>query len=194
MLLELWDSARSLSAAGVSAGETDTHLKPYPRRAAFFVDLDEKSHITAIRAANPDEVTRLRKYETSAGGLRESTPGFNIDPLFGPCQPNDEKSFRKDIGAFKKLLEKGGIADPSQRREKIDAFLDRSEPAWDDRAKTVQKCLQDAARVLTERLGRLAQEDEPEWLSLRELLSRSILARGRSIPPRVGGACSSPTP
>jgi len=185
MLLELWDSARSLAEAGVVAAETDAHLKPYPKKAAFILDLDAESHITAVRPVDPETVARLRKYETSTGGSRESTPGFNIDPLFRPCK-EDDKNYRKDVGAFKKQLERGGFAEPAQRREKIETFLARTEPAWDERAKAVQKCLQDAARVLMGRLDKLVRGDEPEWLALGEILRRSMALDAERFRQELG--------
>lgn len=114
MLLELKDLAQSLNAASVSVGQTDDHLVPYPNKPLFEIALDETGQVAAMRYVVRDEgpetkrFQRLRKYKCSKGGSQESTPGFNIDPLFLLRQGEDERAFRKELSSFRRPLRRGG--------------------------------------------------------------------------------------
>ena len=186
MLLELKDLAQSLNAASVSVGQTDDHLVPYPNKPLFEIALDETGQVAAMRYVVRDEgpetkrFQRLRKYKCSKGGSQESTPGFNIDPLFLLRQGEDERAFRKELSAFQKALKAGRVQTMSARQESLDKLLARCDPNWKGRDKTIDKCLKDAARVLSDQLARATGRDATALAPMRELLRRSqLLDAGR---------------
>jgi hypothetical protein len=181
MLLELKNLAGSLSAASVTAGRTDDHLVSYPNKLLFEVAIDASGGVVAIRCVGRKEPSdiekfqRLRKYECSKGGLRESTPGLNIDPLFRQKQGGDEKEFRKEVSAFQKALKAGKIHEITARQERLERLFDQCDPNWKGRDKTVDKCLKDAARILSEQLALVTGPNAKSIAPMRELLRRSQL-------------------
>jgi hypothetical protein len=181
MLLELHDLGLSLQRAGVPLALTDDRLVPYPKRLTFQADLDADGLVAAVRPLAPERVARLRKYECSKGGRRESTPGFNIEPLFRPKPGEDEKVFRGEVSAFQKALRTGALPTAARRRARLEWLLQRSQPNWQARTRAVNQCLQVAAQALLRQLqgpvGPAGVELEP----LRELLRRSM----RVTAPRL---------
>src|SRR3954471_16633435 len=107
MLLELRQLSDSLKAAGVTPGRSDDHLVAYPNRPAFEVTLDADGTVAGVRPLERERVTRLRKYECSKGGMRESAPGFNVPPLLGPKE-GEEEAYREEVTALLRALKKAG--------------------------------------------------------------------------------------
>jgi hypothetical protein len=174
MLLELRDLSLSLTSSQVTAARTDDHLVTYPNRPVFQIDLDSNGQVVAVRPLDRIHTTHLRRYKCSTGGLQESTPGFNIEPLFRAAQGEDEKAYGKDVAKFAKAMEKGSIPNSMERQQHLDQLNKRSQPNWQDRARTVDQCLKVASQVLLDRLAPLANQT-PELAPIQELLRRSSL-------------------
>src|SRR5262245_54236030 len=176
MLLELRDLSRSLQDAGITVSRTDDHLVAYSRsRPAFWVEVDSGGRVCTVRPIEQEAVARLRKYECSSGGYRESTPGFNIDPLYRPGPGESKEAYEKEVAAFARDLERGKLPVEAARRDRLQGLLSRSEPNWQDKARAINQSLRVAPRVLLDRLGQLAAGEEPPLALLRELLRRSQL-------------------
>ncbi len=80
MLNELFELSQSLDRQGIQVVSWHRYLKECPRGKTFFVDLNAKSDIAAIREIkDPNRLAQLRKYEKAAG---YSFPSFNILPLW----------------------------------------------------------------------------------------------------------------
>src|SRR5262249_37606791 len=131
MLLELRDLALSLERSGIRAEKVDDRLVPFPKQPAFQVDVDDQGQVTALRVVDTDRTARLRKFECSKGGMRESTPGFNVAPLFRPRPGENETAYRKEVGSFQKALKKGAMR-PEESRCRLEQLRERSEPGWGD--------------------------------------------------------------
>ncbi len=175
MLLELRELSRSLAECRVVPDQTDDHLVSYPKRVVFQIDLDSDGKVKAVRPLlDSARVATLRKYVCSKGGRQESTPGFNIDPLFRSGPAEDKKVYQKDVSNFQKALKKGAIPTASERQTRLEHLLQRSEPNWQDRARTVDQCLKVAAETLYGRLNTEVAHEAPELDSIRELLQRSL--------------------
>jgi hypothetical protein len=172
MLLELHDLSRSLLRAGVSVGQTDNHLVPYRKQAAFQVCLKADGQVAGVHPMTPDALAQLRKYEVSKGGLRESAAGFNIACLFRPKQGEDENAYGKEVVAFQKALKNQAIRKREERAARLEQLLQRSVPNWEERGKAVDKCLAAASQVLLRRLTGVP--DSGPLSGFCELLRRSM--------------------
>ncbi len=172
MLLELRDLVNGLQTVGVGAPQRDDHLVSYPKRPLLFAELSSEGQVACVSAPDAERISRLLKYETSKGGARESTPGFNIDPLYR-AREGGEEELRRLVGDFKKALDRGGLPEPAAREARLSGLIERCEPNWDNRAAALNKSLNGAAVLL----AAILDENLPEagWAGLRELLRRSKL-------------------
>ena len=170
--------SRCLQEAGVVTTRTDDHLVPYPNRPGWEVRIDTDGCVTGFHLVPLEQVRVLRKYECSKGGLRESTPGFNIEPLFQPKADQDRRQFSRELSNFMSAVRKGSAGSVNDRKARLEEFLTRSEPGWGSRAKAVEQCLSIAAQTL---LGKLKGGTDPDLASLGELLRRSSLLNAAGL-------------
>ena len=104
MLLELHDLDRCLRNAGIAPEVTDQRIQPYPNRPALEVRLGGAGEIKSIKLLQTDQLRAIRKFECSKGGLRESSPGFNVDPLWRTTAWEGGQSFDDGLRAMEKRL------------------------------------------------------------------------------------------
>lgn len=173
MLLELRALAESLRQAGITATHWDDCLVPYPARPTFEIRLTHEGQIVGVKALAPERVATLRKYECSTGGMRESSPGFNVDPLFVLRDGEDSKEFTRELKKFQTGVKRGGFPTETARQTELTKLMARCEPGWSEsRVNAVNLSLKRAAEVFRARLGEgFSAEIEP----LCELLRRSRL-------------------
>jgi hypothetical protein len=189
MLLELHAVNESLRSAGVSAGATDNRIQGYPNRPALEVLVDPDGSVVDIRLMERDKVGAIRKFECSTGGLRESTPGFNCEPLYRLSANADGQAFDESLRQLRRALKapEGSAGASEADCERLLGTLKRlCEPNWDlsDRSK-IGLCLSKAATVL---LHELSSASDPELMPLLELLKRSQLLNVRSLHQGVAAA------
>jgi hypothetical protein len=168
MLLELDDLDRSLRVSGITPGVTEQRIQPYPRRPALEVLLAEDGQISRLRLLDKGQLQAIRKFECSKGGLRESTPGFNVDPLWRARQR--DRPFNDWLKEWRKAW-KSAAADPAKCAGLLEQRDTHREANWDlsDSSK-INACLKKAAATLR---NELAGATDPGLLALLELLRRS---------------------
>jgi|GEM_PF-806039 len=183
MLLELHDVDRSLRSAGVVVGISDKRIQPYPNRPALEARIDAQGQIVSPRMIPSDQLGAMRKFERSTGGLRESSPGFNVDPLFRLKSGDEAKTFHEQVRLARR---KGAKLQPEQRKRLAEQAHLVCEVNWDFSAKSkVSLCLKEAAWVLLKDLARslLAIPDmHLETEAPRALLEEMVSADARLRP------------
>jgi hypothetical protein len=183
MLLELHDVDRSLRSAGVALGISDKRIQPYPNRPALDVRIDQHGQIVSPREIPRDQLGAMRKFERSTGGLRESSPGFNVDPLFRLKSGDEAKYFQEQVRLARR---KGAKLQPEERERLAEKAHLVCEANWDFSAKSkVSLCLKEAAWVLLKDLARalLAIPDEQlEKEAPRALLEQMGIEDARLKP------------
>ncbi len=168
MLLELKDLDRSLSDAGIVPKVTEQRIQPYPRRPALEVRLSRSGQITGLKSLDESQVQAIRKFECSKGGLRESTPGFNVDPLWRTKAGN--LSFDDWLKDWRKKW-KAAAENPAKCARLIEERASLSEANWDfSESSKINICLSRAAATLR---NELAGTTDPKLLAVLELLARS---------------------
>ncbi len=176
MLLELADLDRSLSDAGIVPKVTEQRIQPYPRRPALEVKLSRGGQIAGLRPLDEGKVQAIRKFECSKGGLRESTPGFNVDPLWRTKAGN--LSFDDWLKDWRKKW-KAAAANPAKCAPLIEERASLSEANWDfSEPSKINACLKKAATTLR---NKLAGATDPGLLALLELLVRSEALDARRL-------------
>ena len=104
------------------------------------------------RPISRDQLGAMRKFERSTGGLRESSPGFNVDPLFCLRSGDEAKSFQEQVRLARR---KGAKLQPEERKRLAEKAHLVCEANWDFSAKSkVSLCLKEAAWVLLKDLAR----------------------------------------
>ena len=168
MLLELADLDRSLSDAGIVPKVTEQRIQPYPRRPALEVRLSRGGQIAGLKLLDEGKVQAIRKFECSKGGLRESTPGFNVDPLWRTKAGN--LSFDDWLKDWRKKW-KAAAANPAKCARLIEERASLSEANWEfSESSKINICLSRAATTLR---NELAGTTDPKLLAVLELLARS---------------------
>lgn len=168
MLLELHDLDRSLRHAGIAPGVTDQRIQPYPRRPALEVRLSSDGQITGLKLLDAEQVRAIRKFECSKGGLRESTPGFNVEPLWRT--QDGDGPFDSWLKEWRKTW-KSAAAKPAKCAELLTERQARREANWDlSESSKINACLKKAAVTLR---SELSGTNDPGILALLELLRRS---------------------
>lgn len=152
MLLELHDVDRSLRTAGVAVGISDKRIQPYPNRPALEARIDPRGQIVSPRPIPRDQLGVMRKFERSTGCRRESSPGFNVDPLFRLKSGDQAKRFQEQVRLARR---KGAKLQPEERKRLAEKSGFVCEANWDFSAKSkVSLCLKEAAWVLLKDLAR----------------------------------------
>lgn len=166
MLNELYDAASRLRDAEITPAKWHKEYSPVRKaKLAFFVFFDRAGAIGDIERVNDlNEIADLRKWE-SLGGLRQSFPYFNIQPLlridFDPETDKDHKFIEKAI-KDKKLTE-------DQLEKWLETVRDaESTKKWDEDAHAkLESCLKNG-RALKTILGPAPEE----YRSIVELIGR----------------------
>ncbi|MGP0062404.1 MAG: hypothetical protein ACLQGP_02215 [Isosphaeraceae bacterium] len=185
MLLELYDVNKSLLAAGIIPGKTDNRIQTYPKRPGLEVRVDGTGCVVRVALLRKEQLEAIRKFECSTGSMRESTPGFNADPLFRMRPGVNQDAFDAAIKALKNRKVTAAKTG-EERRQLVENLKALCEPNWDFSEKSkLSQCLSKGARILREQLtgasdGRLA--------SLVELLKRSEALEARSLQEGVANA------
>lgn len=170
MLLELHDLDSVLRAAGITPKVTEKRIQPYPRRVTLEVRLDRYGRVTGLKRLADDQVRAIRKFESSQGGSRESTPGFNVEPLWRTSLAREGRlpdDWPKD---WKKAW-KAAATKPEKLAGLLTQRARFREPNWDLTASSkINLCLQGAAALLRRELDGAT---DPRLAALHELLRRS---------------------
>ena len=112
----------------------------------------------------------IRKFESSTGGMRESTPGFNVDPLYRRRTDVDEDAFNSLLKELKKEAKSPEVVN-EKRGNVLERARSMCEPNWDFSKKSkINLCLVKAAGTLREQLSTAINA---ELKPLIELLRRS---------------------
>lgn len=126
MLNEIFELSQSMRRLGIQVVSWHRYLKECPRGKTFFVDLNAKSEISAIREiTDPGRLTQLRKYEKAAG---YSFPSFNILPLWQLTdrgQIETAGTLRRSIGSKK-------IPSADDFANEVMGFVANARSAWID--------------------------------------------------------------
>jgi len=181
MLLELHDVDSSLRSAGVAVGISDKRIQPYPNRPALEARIDPQGQIVSPRLIPRDALGAMRKFERSTGGLRESSPGFNVDPLFRLKSGAEAKNFQEQVRVARR---KGVRLQPEECKGLAEKAHLVCESNWDFSARSkVSLCLKEAAWVLLKDLARalLAIPD----IQLETEAPRALLAEMASADARL---------
>ena len=167
-------------AASIIPGVSDKRIQTFPNRMTLEVRIDPACQITGVSLIQRDRLDSLRKFECSAGGLRESTPGFNVNPLYRVNQGVDNESFKKIIKKFSKNLGPLPIKDHEILIKELNSLYESN---WDFTEKSkISLCLEKAARDL-EKL--LAGTSDPRLASLMSLLKRSMSLDAKTLHERI---------
>jgi hypothetical protein len=114
------------------------------------------------------QLQAIRKFESSKGGFRESTPGFNVDSLWRTKTEN--LSFVEWLKEWRKKW-KTAAANPAKCVRLIEERGSRSEPNWElSGSSKINICLSRAATTLR---NELAGATDSRLSGLLELLARS---------------------
>jgi hypothetical protein len=185
MLLELYELNRSLRAAGITLGATDNRIQTYPNRPALEVRVNSEGLVDRMSLLRKEQLEAIRKFECSTGGLRESTPGFNVDPLYRMRPDVGQDFFDEAIKDLKKKTKSitTSIDERGRCAENLKALC---EPNWDfsDKSK-ISQCFSKAARILSEELGGAT---DGRLAPLLELLKRSKTLVARRLHEGVARA------
>lgn len=131
MLNELHDLSVALDKAGIKPYGWHNDFKELPRvtrkRPCYKIIFDDQSKISSIETVTQEQVSNLRKWQTSNG---QSFPGYNLWPLVY-------------------------INEALKPKEEMDKFLngEGNTDIWDKKKATIDKCLHDTSLALAEKLG-----------------------------------------
>jgi CRISPR-associated protein (Cas_Csd1) len=183
MLLELADLDRSLRDAGIIPGVTEQRIQPYPRRPALEVRLDRDGQVAGLRLLGSDQLQAIRKFECSKGALRESTPGFNVDPLWRAGK--GDRPFELWLKEWRKAW-KSAAADNSMCARLLEQRAIHREANWDfSESSKINACLGKAATTLR---NELVGATDTGLLALLELLARSEAIDSRRLHETLSDA------
>ena len=180
MLLELYELDAALTRAGVTPGVTDKRIQPYPNRMALEVRIGSDGNVAAVSVISTDSLVIRRKFECSTGGMRESIPGFNVDPpwrLISSVSDSWAKNWSKAWRSAAKS------PTPDKRLALLDERWRMSESNWvfDDNTK-INVCLKRASSALERELSGTS---DSRLAPLLELLNRCRQTDARRLHEQV---------
>ena len=176
MLLELADLDRSLRDAGIIPGVTERRIRSYPKRPALEVRLGRDGQISGLKLLDDEKLQSIRMFKCSTGGSEESTPGFNVDPLWRAKA--GDRPFKDWLKEWRKAW-KSAAADPAKCARLLEKREKHREANWDfSESSKINACLRKAATTLR---NELAGATVPGLLALLELLARSEALDARRL-------------
>ncbi len=178
MLLELFELDKGLRGAGIAVGLSDNRIQSDPKRPALEARVDRAGRVVCVSVLPMEGLEAIRKFESSTGGMRESTPGFNVDPLYRRKTAVDEDTFNSLLKDLKKEVKSPDVAN-EKRRVGLERARSMCEPNWDFSKKSkINLCLVKAAGTLREKLS---AGTKAELKPLIELLRRSESLDGNRL-------------
>lgn len=180
MLNELKQLSQSLLRAGVDLPYQDDRFSSYGKKTAFIAYIDESGTIQRLKVEpDRDAAKRYLKFETSTGGSRPSTPGFNTQALL-KVRDGNEELFSKTFDSLKK-------AKPTTEQfEIVERLLTLTVSNWDSKndstRKKIAKSVQSASKTLLDGLAKSSDSRvDPMVALLRRLVVLDIESLERQL-------------